>query len=264
MHSRPQWVRKRPTVCAAVLLRMTAAACFVAGMLAIPGGHPAHARQAPAPAKAKPVNPAEVKRLDARTEEVRESFLRETTKLIRSYEDVGQFERARTLLEALRKLDPQNESIKVQLERFDEQILDAHEFEFEIDPGKSWQPVGMVSKDQLVRIKVAGEYKMSGTFAIGPDGVPTADPAEDLVAGVPLGGLMGVVSSFGLSTAADAGRQNGGGRQNEKPPKPFAVGGSHQKPAERDGMLYLKVNVPPGSKCTGRLTAKISGPTRSP
>ncbi|MFM7291303.1 MAG: hypothetical protein ACKO6B_08735, partial [Planctomycetia bacterium] len=37
--------------------------------------------------KGKPGNPLDVKRLDARLDEVRESFLRETTTLILSYEN---------------------------------------------------------------------------------------------------------------------------------------------------------------------------------
>jgi hypothetical protein len=40
------------------------------------------------------------------------------------------------------------------------------------------------------------------------------------------------------------------------------VGSQYEKPADRDGVLFLKVNVPPGAKCTGRLTALVSGATK--
>jgi hypothetical protein len=40
------------------------------------------------------------------------------------------------------------------------------------------------------------------------------------------------------------------------------VGSKYERPADQDGLLYLKVNVPPGAKCTGRLEAKISGATQ--
>ena len=73
--------------------------------------------------------------------------------------------------------------------------------------------------------------------------------AEDLVSGVPLGAVMGVVAP------------PGGGRGGDKAPKPFVVGASIERRAERDGVLYLKVNVPPGSKVTGKFTAEISGVT---
>jgi hypothetical protein len=45
----------------------------------------------------------------------------------------------------------------------------------------------------------------------------------------------------------------------EKPPKPFLVGSSYERPADRDGVLYMKVNVPPNSKCVGKLQVKVGG-----
>lgn len=50
-------------------------------------------------------------------------------------------------------------------------------------------------------------------------------------------------------------------KDNEKP-RPFVVGANYDKRADKDGVLYLKVNLPVGSKCTGRLEAKITGPRR--
>ncbi|MEY3358219.1 MAG: hypothetical protein RIR87_1278, partial [Actinomycetota bacterium] len=34
-----------------------------------------------------------------------------------------------------------------------------------------------------------------------------------------------------------------------------------EKPAERDGVLFLKVNVPAQAKCTGRLQITVGGTT---
>jgi hypothetical protein len=206
--------------------------------------------------RGKPTNPLEVKRLDARLEEVRESFLRDTTNLIMSYENLGQFERAKTLLESLQKLDPRNEPIKAKLGELNAKILENNEFDVEIDPDASWQPIGTVTKDRPIRIRVTGDYKLAASLTVGPDGVPTADFAEDLVAHVPLGAVMGVIAPAGSLA------QLGSGKQGDKPPRPFAIGSGFDKAAERDGVLYLKVNVPPETKCTGRLTAKVSGPDR--
>ncbi len=224
--------------------------CCLAVWLAMPAS-----AQSPTPkAKTKPLGVLEVKRLDAKTEEVRQSFLRETTLLIRSYEEGGQFDRARVLLEGLQKLDPQNEPIQNKLGELTEQLLDANEFEIDIDPGKPWQPIGMVTKDRPLRIKVAGEYKLATTLSTGPDGVSSDNPAEDLIANVPLGAVMAVIA-LPVVAAAPA----DGNKSKDKQPKPFSVGSHYEKKSDRDGMLYLKVNVPPGSKCTGRLTARISG-----
>jgi hypothetical protein len=201
----------------------------------------------------KKINPLEVKRLDARLDEVRESFLRDTSTLILSYENLGQYERAKTLLESLQKLDPRNEPIKAKLGELNAKIIESNEFDAEIDTDESWQPIGAVTKDRMLRIRVTGDYNLSISLtSLGPEGVPTANTPEDLVANVPLGAVMGVIVPAGSA----------GGSLNEKPPRPFAVGASFEKPADRDGILHLKVNVPPGARCTGTLKVKVSGPDR--
>lgn len=197
--------------------------------------------------RGKPLSSLELKRLDTKMEEVRESFLRETTTLIKSYEDAGQLERAKTLLEALFKLDPLNEPVKNKLSSLQERIFDSHEFDIDLDTAKAWQPLGTVTKDRPLRIVVSGEYKFSTSLSTGPNGFPTENPAEDLIPGVPLGSVIAVIAAPGAPATKDKG------------PKPFSVGKDYQKPAERDGVLYLKVNAPPGSKCTGKLQVKISG-----
>jgi hypothetical protein len=201
----------------------------------------------------KKVNPLEVKRLDARLDEVRDSFLRDTTNLILSYENLGQYERAKTLLESLQKLDPRNEPIKAKLGELNTKIIESNEFEVELATDESWQPIGAVTKDRMLRIRATGDYNLTVSLtSLGPDGLPTANPAEDLVANVPLGAVMGVITPAGSA----------GGTQNDKPPRPFAVGANFDKPADRDGILHLKVNVPPGARCTGTLRVKVSGPDR--
>ncbi len=198
--------------------------------------------------KPKPPNP-EVKKLDAKMEKVKDSFLRDTEQLIKSYEDSGSYDRARVILEALQKLYPQNEPIKAKLELLAAQILDSNEIEFDFDPGKSWQEVGPVAKDRPIRIRIGGDYKLTTPpLATGPDGLAGDNPEKDLMAHVPLGAVMAAI-------IAPAGA-NGG---NERPPKPFMVGSSYEKPAERDGVLWLKANVPPGAKCVGKLQVKVSG-----
>jgi len=205
---------------------------------------------------AKKVNPLDVKRLDAKLDEVRDSFLRDTTTLILSYENLGQYERAKTLLESLQKLDPRNEPIKAKLGELNTKIIESSEFEVEIDTDDSWQPIGVVTKDKTLRIRVSGDYNLTfSKNAVGPEGLPTANPAEDLVANVPLAAVMGVITPASVAGAF-------GGGQSDKPPRPFAVGDSFEKPADRDGILHLKVNVPPGTRCTGKLRVKVSGPER--
>lgn len=211
----------------------------------------------PAKPKTKPVNPAEIKRLDTKLEEVSGAFIRDTTSLISAYEAIGQFERAKVIVEALQKLDPKNEQIKAKLTELGQQILDVNEFDLEIEPGAAWQAVGLVTRERPVRIEVTGEYKLSASVTTNADGVPSANPAQDLIAGVPLGAVMGVVLPV-----EDPSRGGQGGRQNDRQPKPFTIGSKLERTVDRDGMLYIKVNVPPGSKCVGELKARVSGPQK--
>lgn len=212
----------------------------------------------PSTAKGKPrsANAPELKRLDAKVEEVRESFLRDTTKLILSFEDAGQYDRAKMLLESLQKLDPKNQVVNSKIAELNKQILDASEFEVDIDPGKSWEPVGLVAKGKPLRILVSGDYKLLTSITATADGAPSDNPAEDMIPHVPFGAVMAVITN-----PAAAGGPNGNASNSPKP-KPFTVGSKYERPADQDGLLYLKVNVPPGAKCTGRLEAKISGATK--
>jgi hypothetical protein len=200
----------------------------------------------------KPASPAEVAKLDAKVKDVSESFLRDTTALISSYESIGEYDRAKVLLEALRKLNPGNEAVKKKLADLDRRQLDAAEFKVEIDPGRTWVAVGVVRKDRPLRIKATGEYRFTAEATVGANGMPAKEPASDLVPGMPLGALLGVIAP----PAGAAERQPG------KPPKPFLVGGEFERTAEADGILYLKANVPVDATCTGRLEALVSGATK--
>lgn len=209
--------------------------------------------------KPKQISPAELKKLDAKLDDVQRSFLKDTESIIKGYEEAGQFERAKILLEVLRKLDPKNDLIKKKLEQLDQQILDSSEYEFELDPSKPWQQVGMVAKDHPLRIEAEGEdYKFVATLTVGAEGFPTKDPNTDMVAGAPLGAVVALILP---PSGANSAQGNGGG--GGKPPAPFAVGNKFEQASPRDGILYLKVNVPPGSKCTGKLKIKLGGVTRS-
>lgn len=231
----------------------------VACMLAIPlclAALPAFGQPATAKGKSRPVNAPELKRLDAKVEEVRESFLRDTAKLILSFEDAGQYERAKMLLESLQKLDPKNQVVNEKIAALNRQILDASEFEINIDPGKSWEPAGLVTRGKPLRILVTGDYKLLTSITATADGAPSDNPAEDMIPHVPFGAVMAVIANPAAASGPD------GNAPNAPKPRPFTVGSKYEQPAEQDGLLYLKVNVPPGAKCTGRLAAKISGATQ--
>ena len=233
----------------------TACSLAAAGSLWLSEDSLVQAQTGKSKVKTKPITTAELKKLDAKLEEVQGSFLKDTASIIKGYEEGGQFERAKILLEVLQKLDPKNDQIKQKLKQLDEQLLDSTEFDLELDPAKGWQPVGTVLKDRLMRIEVDGDYKIVANLSVGPEGVPVKDPVNDMVGGAPLGSVVAMVVPAAGTTSAGG----GGGGNNQKAPNAFHVGAKYEQGAQRDGMLMIKVNVPPGAKCTGKLKVKVGG-----
>jgi len=219
------------------------------------GGKLVEAQTSKAKAKPKAVNATEMKKLDTRMEDVQKSFIKDTATLIRDFEDAGQPERAKLLLEVLLKLDPKNGQLQLKIDDLNEKILNQSEFDFDLDVSKGWVQVGIVTAGKMARVTAEGDYKFDAAGKLSADGVPSSDPANDMIAGIPLGTLMGVV----MPANGQAGQPNrpSGGNQNRPPP--FSVKTEHEWTPKQDGLLLLKVNFPPGTKCTGKLKLKVSG-----
>ena len=203
--------------------------------------------------KPKAISAGEMKKLDVRMEDVQKSFVKETATLIRDFEEAGQPDRAKLLLEVLLKLDPKNDQLQKKLDAINGQILNQTEFDYELDVSKAWVQVGLVTSGKLARITAEGDYKFDAAGKLTADGVPSQDPANDMVAGIPMGTLMGVI----MPVNAQPNRNNNNGNPNRPPP--FSVKSEHEWTPKQDGVLLLKVNFPPGTKCTGKLKLKVSG-----
>ena len=54
-----------------------------------------------------------------------------------------------------------------------------------------------------------------------------------------------------------------GQRQPDKPGTPFAIGSSREFNPPDDGMLLLRMNLPPGTKSVGKIKVTISGNLRA-
>jgi hypothetical protein len=208
-------------------------------------------------AKAKPVKPlsaGEAKQIDARLQKLQDTFEIESKAIIEGYERSGQYDRAKFLVEVLLKLDPKNEEFKKKIEDLNEQSLKTSEFDLKFDANSDWTPVGNVIKDRLTRIQANGDYKlMLPAASVSADGFPTKDIMTDLVGGVPTGALMGMVVTD----------ENHDNKPDRKIPDVFAVRSKHEFTPKKDGVLYLKINSPPGSKCIGDLKLKLSGVGRA-
>ena len=131
-------------------------------------------------------------------------------------------------------------------------MLEAGVFEVDLVPGEGWQAIGAVANGDVVRVQITGEYRFQTVGSTTADGLTGYSPETDFMRGIPLGAVMGVIAPAS---------QAGGDKKDEKP-RPFVVGSNYDKRADKDGVLYLKANLPIGTKCTGRLEAKITGPRR--
>ena len=214
------------------------------------GGALVEAQTGKAKSKPKAVSPGEMKKLDIRMEDVQKSFIKDTATLIRDFEEAGQPERAKLLLEVLLKLDPKNDQLQKKIDSLNDHILNLSEFDYDLDVSKGWVQVGAVTGGKLARITADGDYKFDASGKLSATGVPTQDPASDMIPGFAMGTLIGVV----MPANPQPNRNN----TNNRPPT-FAVGPEHEWTPKQDGVLLLKVNFPPGTKCTGKLKLKVSG-----
>ncbi len=235
-------------------IRLACAALTTLSVVWLACGSSILAQTSKSKSKPKAISAGEMKKLDVRMEEVQKSFIKDTATLIRDFEDVGQPERAKLFLDVLQKLDPKNESIQKKIDALNDKILNESEFEFELDVSKSWVQIGMVTGGKLARVTAEGDYKFDAAGKLSAEGVPSADPANDMIVGIPMGSLVGVV----MPINAQPNRNN---TQNRPPP--FAVKTEHEWTPKQDGVLLLKVNMPPGTKCTGKLKLKVSGMIRA-
>lgn len=207
------------------------------------------AQSSKAKTKPRPASSSNVKQLDSRVTEMQEQLLRDATDISKGYEDAGQYDRAKWMLEVLEKLNPKLPGLKEKIEELTDKSLDATEFEIDMDVSKGWTPaIGMVQQGRIVRITTTGEYKFVATLPVTADGLPVNDSGSELVPGIPVGALMGVI--------VDA--------KDKKPGKPFEIKAQREWTPRESGFLQLKVNLPSGHKSTGKLTITFGGVAQLP
>uniref|UniRef100_A0A7C4LN11 Uncharacterized protein n=1 Tax=Schlesneria paludicola TaxID=360056 RepID=A0A7C4LN11_9PLAN len=208
---------------------------------------PAQTSSTKAKTKPKTTGKVNVKELDVRAVEMQKNLLRDATEIARGYEEAGEYERAKWLLEVLQKLDPKLPGLKEKIDQLTEKMLESSEFEVELDVSRGWTiPIGLVHKDKIVRIEANGDYEFAVALRTTADGLPTDDNGNDLVGGIPVGALMGMIVN----------------PENRKPGKPFEIKSKREWTPQQTGLLRLNINLPNGHKSSGKLKVKLSGVTR--
>ena len=185
-----------------------------------------------------------VKTLDVRSQRMQSNFLKESLDLARDYESVGELEKAKRVYSALKRLNPKAQEIQDRLKRIDDAILSANAFGIELDTSIGWGvPRARVTKGKPFQVQVTGTYRFQAVLPLGPAGFSTANPAKtDLAENIRCGALMGLIVEA-----------------NGKPGKPFFIGTKREITPRNSGLLYLRVNSPTGSKCSGRLMVGLGG-----
>ncbi|GIX03763.1 MAG: hypothetical protein KatS3mg113_0769 [Planctomycetaceae bacterium] len=197
--------------------------------------------------KSKSPSGSSVRVLDNRVLDLQRSLYKDAIEIARGYEDLGEYERAKWMYEVLLKLDPKLPGVKEKIDQLQEKVLEATEFEVEVDVARGWTPpLAIVTKDKPARIEVEGDYIFEGSWRLTADGFRGDDSGHDYNPQWPLGCLIGVI------VAADTG----------KPGKPFDIKSHKEFTPQQTGILQLKMNLPAGHKASGKLRVKLSGMAR--
>lgn len=209
---------------------------------------------------------ADSKELDARAEKNLESFLADSIKLAEDYEKAGKFEEAQEQLRTVGKLKPELPGLKEKIDKLNEALFDANDFDMDLDVADSWKRQVHVFKGKPVRVEATGTYKISLNGPTDANGLPTKDPRTDMASGVRCGALMGIVvptsDSGSTGTGGGGGTTKSSGRNNDKLGEPFEIGANKEFTPKEDGTLFLNVNLPAGHKSSGKLRVHISGHIR--
>ena len=150
------------------------------------------------------------------------------------------------MLRRLRQLNPQMDGLKERIGAISEELMQDNVADLEIDTRRTWELVGDVTEGKPFRILATGEYKMTYMATVTVDGLPDDKDSKEFLADAPLGCLLGVIVSDG------------------KPGKPFPVKGELEHTPKSSGQLFLKVNVPQGTRCVGKLKIRASGYVATP
>ena len=185
------------------------------------------------------------KQLDIKSEQMQSAFIKEAEDLAGQYFDAGQFDKAKSLLEAALALNPQQGVLQQKLKKIEETILTSNDIEYEVNPAAPWTSAGVqVFQDRPIRIQAEGTYKMVLSSTVSAEGYSDKDPAKDMLAGIPFGALAGMVFA------------------NGKVGKPFLIADGKDFTPRETGQLFLRVNAPPDNKNTGKIKVTISGYVR--
>lgn len=183
--------------------------------------------------------------LEIRLKKAEEALVKEYRDVAVEFYEQGDREKSMQMLRRLKELNPKLEGLDQQIETISEELLQDNADDFDLDTRKSWELVGQVAEGKPFRVAAEGDYKLTYSTTVSAAGLVTPQDKKnvspDYLPAAPLGCLLGVIVIDG------------------KPGKPFPIREALEHKPKKSGQLYIKVNVPPGTRCIGRLKIKVSG-----
>ena len=180
--------------------------------------------------------------LEVRLEKAEQALVDEYKEVVVEVYKQGNKEKALSMLQRLKQLSPELDGLKDRIESINEELMQENAAEFELDTRKPWEYLGDVVEGKAFRIAAGGAYKMTITADVTVEGIQPDKESKDHIPGAPLGCLLGVI--------VDA---------EGKPGRPFPIKSQLEMNPKESGKLFLKVNVPEGTRCSGKLKIQVSG-----
>jgi hypothetical protein len=182
-------------------------------------------------------------KLEVRAQKAEKTLAKEYIAIATGFYDLGDVEKAKDFLVRLNDLREDLPGVREKIKELEEELMSSNEDLITIDVSKGWgDAIAEVTKGDAFRITAAGDYKLTMQASLDIEGLSSKDPIRDLAPNVPFGALMGIIQG------ADG-----------KPSRPFAIRAGIEHSPKKSGLLYVRVNTPPGAKCTGRVKVQISG-----
>ena len=180
--------------------------------------------------------------LDLRTRKAIQIFIRDAKEIAIEYENNGDLQKAKSMYEQIQRMDNRIVGIEQKINSLNEQLVAANKQVHMLDTARGWTPIGLAYKDRTFRVVTVGNYKMTLKEEPSASGFEHGDvKMNGMDPEFPLGALIGVYFS------------------DKKPGKPFLIGKDTTLTASKNGILYLKVNVPPSIACEGVIHVGTSG-----
>ncbi len=221
---------------------------LVLGLFLVAGGTVySQSKPKPKDKDKKPPSESQVRTLDVQAEKAKIEYVNGLLTVAQGYEDAGLTTKSKETLESVLTVVPDFEPARLKLKALEDAVFEENTFDVEVEAGNAWITSGLiVFKDKPLRIIADGTLRVILNETVDAKGLPAGDPASSLVSNIPIGGLMGLVNDP---------------RANPRDQKvdPFFVGNELELRPKNDGLLFLKLNLPPNTQSKGKIRIKISG-----